>query len=71
MGMVKSIKRSKGWSRAEVLDKTGSVGIFDEENTTIEAGRSYIILANDNRIVSAVPVDEIKDSKDEIGRAHV
>jgi DNA polymerase-3 subunit alpha len=64
MGMVKSIKRSKGWSRIEILDKTGSVGIFDDENTTIEAGRSYIILANDNRVVSAVPVDEIKESKD-------
>ena len=25
MGMVKSIKRSKGWSRIELLDKTGSV----------------------------------------------
>jgi DNA polymerase-3 subunit alpha len=64
MGMVKSIKRSKGWSRVELLDKTGSVGIFDEENTVIEAGRSYIVLANDNRVVSAVPVDEIKESKD-------
>ena len=64
MGMVKSIKRSKGWSRVELLDKTGSVGIFDEENTVIETGRTYIILANDNRVVSAVPVDEIKESKD-------
>ena len=64
MGMVKSIKRAKGWSRVELLDKTGSVGIFDEENTAIEAGRTYIILANDNRIVSAVPVDEISQSKD-------
>jgi len=63
MGMVKSIKRGKGWSRVEVLDKTGSVGIFDDENTTIESGRTYIILTNDNRIVSAVPVEEIKDSK--------
>jgi DNA polymerase-3 subunit alpha len=62
MGMVKSIKRSKGWSRVEVLDKTGSIGIFDDENTTIEAGVSYIILANDNRILSAVPVDSIKSS---------
>jgi len=62
MGMVKSIKRAKGWSRVEVLDKTGSVGIFDDENTTIEAGTSYIILANDNRILSAIPVDEIKGS---------
>ena len=62
MGMVKSIKRGTGWSRVEVLDKTGSVGIFDDEQTTIEAGLSYIILANDNRILSAVPVDSIKGS---------
>jgi DNA polymerase III subunit alpha len=64
MGMVKSIKRSKGWSRVELLDKTGSVGIFDDENTAIEAGRTYIVLVNDNRIVSAVPADEVKESKD-------
>ena len=62
MGMVKSIKRGTGWSRVEVLDKTGSVGIFDEQQTTIEPGRTYILLANDNRIVSATPVDEIKSS---------
>jgi DNA polymerase-3 subunit alpha len=62
MGMVKTIKRGKGWSRVEILDKTGSVGIFDEEGTTIETGRTYLVLANDNRIVSAIPVDEIKGS---------
>jgi DNA polymerase-3 subunit alpha len=62
MGMVKTIKRGKGWSRVEILDKTGSVGIFDEEGTTIETGRTYLVLANDNRIVSAIPVDEIKES---------
>jgi DNA polymerase-3 subunit alpha len=62
MGMVKNIKRGKGWSRVEVLDKTGVVGIFDDEQTAIEAGRTYIILASDNRILSAVPVDEAKGS---------
>ena len=66
LGMVKSIKRSKGWSRVELLDKTGSVGIFDEENTTIEAGKTYLLLASDNRIVSAIPADEIKESKDSL-----
>ncbi len=60
MGMVKGIKRGKGWSRVEILDKTGSVGIFDEEQSLIEAGRTYIVLASDNRIVTAVPADEIK-----------
>jgi DNA polymerase-3 subunit alpha len=63
MGMVKSIKRGTGWSRVEILDKTGSVGIFDDEQTTIEAGSSYILLASDNRILCAIPVDEIKNSK--------
>ncbi len=60
MGMVKGVKRGKGWSRVEVLDKTGSVGIFDEEQTAIESGKTYILLASDNRIVSAIPVEDIK-----------
>ena len=63
MGMVKEIKRGKGWSRVEILDKTGSVGIFDEENTTIEAGKTYILLASDNRIVTAIPAEEIKGNE--------
>jgi DNA polymerase-3 subunit alpha len=62
MGMVKAIKRGTGWSRVEVLDKTGSVGIFDEEQTLIETGKTYLMLATDNRIVTAIPVDEIKGS---------
>jgi DNA polymerase-3 subunit alpha len=62
MGVVKSIKRGKGWSRVEILDQTGSVGIFDEEETSIEPGKTYILLVGSNRIVEAVPVDEIKES---------
>jgi DNA polymerase-3 subunit alpha len=63
MGMVKSIKRGKGWSRVEVLDKTGSAGIFDDEQTAIETGKTYILLASDNRIVSAIPAEEIRSSE--------
>jgi DNA polymerase-3 subunit alpha len=55
LGMVKGIKRGKGWSRVEVLDKTGAIGIFDEEQSQIEAGRTYLILASDNRVVTAIP----------------
>jgi DNA polymerase-3 subunit alpha len=62
MGMVKAIKRGKGWSRVEILDRTGSVGIFDEEQTAIETGKTYILLASDNRIVTAIPADEIRNS---------
>jgi len=59
MGMAKSIKRGPGWSRVEFLDKTGSVGIFDEEQTTVEPGRTYLLLASDNRIVSHVQIDDL------------
>jgi DNA polymerase-3 subunit alpha len=62
LAMVKGIKRGKGWSRIEVLDKTGAIGIFDEEQSQIEAGRTYLILASDNRIVTAIPADELKDN---------
>ena len=62
MGMVKGIKRAKGWSRVEVLDKTGAIGIFDEEQTTLESGQTYLILVNDNRIVSNIKMEEIKNS---------
>ena len=63
LGMAKAIKRGKGWSRVEILDKTGSVGIFDEEQSSVEPGRTYLILATDNRIVSAIPADEIRGSE--------
>jgi DNA polymerase III subunit alpha len=63
MGVVRGIKRGKGWSRVDILDGTGSIGVFDEEETSIEAGRTYIVLIGSNRIVEAVPIDEISTSK--------
>ena len=64
LGIIKNIKRGKGWSRVEIMDSTGVVGIFDDENTTLEPGRTYLILAGANRIAEAVPIDELKDHKD-------
>jgi DNA polymerase-3 subunit alpha len=61
MGMVRSIKRGKGWSRVEILDKTGAAGIFDEEQSSIETGKTYILLASNNRIVEAIPAEQIND----------
>ena len=68
MGVVKNIKRGKGWSRIEIMDKTGVVGVFDDEETKIEAGRTYIILVGSNRIMEAIPVEEIQESKNTLLR---
>ncbi len=64
-GMVKNIKRGSGWARVELVDETGSVGLFHNEQTPIETGKMYFILVGDNRISRYVKVDEIKeDSSD-------
>jgi DNA polymerase III alpha subunit len=59
LGMAKKIKRGQGWTRVEFLDKTGSIGIFDDADTAIEQGKTYLVLASSNRIAEAIPVDEL------------
>ena len=61
VGMVRSIKRGKGWSRVEFLDKSGAVGIFDKEDTEVEPGKAYMLLVGNNRVVRAIRSDEFGD----------
>jgi DNA polymerase-3 subunit alpha len=64
-GMVKSIKRGTGWARIELVDETGSIGLFHDEQTTIETNQMYFILVGDNRIARYVKVSDVKpDSED-------
>ena len=58
-GMVKSIKRGTGWARVELVDETGAIGLFHNEQTPIETGQMYFILVGDNRIAKYVKVQDI------------
>jgi DNA polymerase-3 subunit alpha len=58
-GMVKSIKRGNGWARVELVDETGSIGLFHTEQTQIETGQMYFILVGDNRIARYVKVSDM------------
>jgi DNA polymerase-3 subunit alpha len=58
-GMVKSIKRGNGWARVELVDETGTIGLFHHEDTQIEPNQMYFILVGDNRIARYVNVKEI------------
>jgi DNA polymerase III alpha subunit len=62
MGVIKKIKRGKGWSRVELMDSTGMIGMFDDEQTTIEPGKTYVVAVAANRIMEAVSIDDIKES---------
>jgi DNA polymerase-3 subunit alpha len=59
MAMVKSIKRGEGWSRVQLVDETGSAGVFHTEQTQIEPGNMYFFLVGDNRIHRYVPIDKV------------
>jgi DNA polymerase-3 subunit alpha len=65
-GMVKGIKRGTGWARVELVDETGSVGLFHNEQTQIEIGQMYFILVGDNRIARYVKVSDIKPDSDDV-----
>lgn len=61
VGMVKKIVRKPGWARAEVVDESGSAGIFTDEHTVMEAGKMYVILVANNRIARYASVDDCYD----------
>jgi DNA polymerase III subunit alpha len=61
LAMVKSIKKGPTWARIELVDDTGSVGIFHEVNTKIEPGMMYFFLVGDNRIHKYVTIDDVVD----------
>ena len=63
--MVKSIKKGKGWSRVELVDDTGSIGIFHQENTQIETGNMYFFLVGDNRIHRYVTIEDVVNAKED------
>jgi len=65
LAMVKSIKKGQGWSRIELVDDTGSVGIFHAENTQIETGNMYFFLVGDNRIHKYVTIDDVVNKIDD------
>ena len=58
-GMVKSIKRGTGWARVELVDETGTIGLFHHEDTQIETNQMYFILVGDNRISRYINVKDI------------
>lgn len=62
-GFVKGIKRGKTqrgkpWARVEMLDETGTCGVFSNDTEEIEPGNMYVFLVAGNRIMKHVQIDE-------------
>lgn len=65
MGMIRGIKTGTSangleWARIEIVDETGSAGIFTDAHTQIEAGQMYVLLISNNRVVRYIRADEFE-----------
>ena len=65
-GMVKNIKRGTGWARVELVDETGTIGLFHNEQTQIETNQMYFVLVGDNRIARYIKVSDINPSSNDL-----
>jgi DNA polymerase-3 subunit alpha len=65
-GMVKAIKRGNGWARVELVDETGTIGLFHNEQTQIETNQMYFIMVGDNRIARYVKISDIDPNGSDI-----
>lgn len=62
IGIVTNVRKGKGWSLITIMDKTGSFGVFDNEDSVVVKGGQYVFLVGSNRIVDHVPFDQIEKS---------
>lgn len=65
LGMVRGSKSGPGWARIEIVDETGSAGVFTNEHHTIESGQMYIFLIADNRISRYIKVADFDPKSDD------
>ena len=56
--LAKKIKTGKGWSMIEFVDTTGTAVLFDAQETKIQEGQQYVVLASEKRIMDAIPLTD-------------
>lgn len=61
LGMVRKVVRGDGWSRVEVVDESGSAGIFAAKDVPLETGQMYGMLVGKNRVIRYMTMDELSE----------
>lgn len=61
MGLVRKIKTGPGWARLDIVDETGTAGVFTGEHTAIETGQMYVFLIGNNRVVRYISLKDLAD----------
>jgi len=57
LAMVRGVKNGDGWTRVDLVDESGSIGLFT--NTALVQGQMYVVFASGSNIVSAIPIEDV------------
>lgn len=66
MAMVKGIKQGEGWKRADLVDSSGTAGVFADPAMEINKGKMYLLLVGNNRIMRAIDMDDLSTKSEDI-----
>lgn len=59
LATVRKIRRGEGWALLDILDETGTAGVFADPNTNIEPGQRYAMLVSNNRVSRFVTFEDL------------
>lgn len=63
MGLAQKIERKNGWARVDLIDGTGSVGVFFDQKWELEKGKFYIMLIHDKSVIDYMELSELGTDK--------
>lgn len=66
MAMVKGIKQKDNWKRIDLVDSSGTAGVFVDPSSDIVKGKMYIFLVGNNSIMRWIDMDDLSNSNEDV-----
>lgn len=66
MAVVKNVKRGEGWARIDLVDSSGTAGVFADQDVDVTKGKMYLFLMGNNRAMKIIDLDEVNESDEVI-----
>lgn len=65
MAMIKDVKQKDNWKRIDVVDSSGTAGIFVNPESDIVKGKMYLMLIGNNSVLRYLDMDELSDKSED------
>lgn len=59
MALARGIVRKDHWARVDLLDETGTAGVFTNGDSPMESGQLYVMMVSNNSIERYVSIDDL------------